>query len=67
MVNKIRQNDPATAFSWAASIGDAGDRFSLLQQTLKSWRGTDLNAARAALNGANLSADEMARLGKEVE
>lgn len=67
LVNRVRQTDPATAFSWAATIDDSADRVSQLSETLKSWRGTDLSAARAALDAANLGAEERTKLQKELE
>lgn len=67
LVDQVRNTDPDTAFSWAASISDENQRLNELRQTLKLWRGSDLNAARAAFDGANLSAKERESLAKELE
>ncbi|RYD26715.1 MAG: hypothetical protein EOP87_22330 [Verrucomicrobiaceae bacterium] len=67
LVQQVRQTDPATAFTWAASISDPQDRASQLGETLKSWRTSNLAAARAALDAASLSDSERAKLQKEVE
>jgi hypothetical protein len=40
---------------------------SQLGETLKSWRGTDLAAARAALDAADLTPEDRVKLQKEIE
>ena len=67
LVNQVRETDPNTAFSWAASISDDNARLNELRHTLKSWRDSDLNAARAALNAADLSNKDRESLSKEVK
>lgn len=67
LVDRVRETDPTTAFSWAASISDENYRLNQLRRTLKSWRGSDLRAARAAFDSAQLSAKERESLGKELE
>lgn len=67
LVNQVRNTDPDTAFSWAASISDENQRMNQLRQTLQSWRGSDLQAARAAFDAANLSSKERESLAKELE
>ncbi|MES2921065.1 MAG: hypothetical protein V4819_05955 [Verrucomicrobiota bacterium] len=67
LVNQVRNTDPNTAFSWAASISDDNDRLNELRQTLKSWRGSDLRGARSAFDAAQLSDKERESLGKELE
>lgn len=67
LVSHVRDSDPGTAFSWAASISDENDRLNELRQTLQTWRGSDLQAARAALAAAELTAKERKSLGKELE
>ncbi len=67
LVEHVRDTDPNTAFSWAASIGDKNDRFNQLRETLKTWRATDLQAARAAFEAADLSPKDRERLGKVLE
>lgn len=67
LVNRVRQTDPATAFSWASTIEDPADRIGQLGETLKSWRGTNLSAARAALDAADLTPEERIKLDKELE
>lgn len=67
LVNQVRNTDPDTAFSWAASISDDNQRLNELRQTLKSWRGSDLSAARDAFESADLSAKERESLAKELE
>ena len=57
----------ASTFSWAASISDDNQRLNELRQTLKSWRGSDLNAARAAFDNADLTSKERESLAKELE
>ncbi len=66
LVYQVRNTDPETAFSWAASISDENERFNQLRQTLSSWRGSDIDAARAALDAADLSPTEREKLLKEV-
>ena len=67
LVNQIRKTDPTTAFSWAASISDDNQRLNQLRQTLSTWRASDLNAARAAFDAADLSDKERESLAKEVK
>ncbi|GAA5132102.1 hypothetical protein JIN84_07640 [Luteolibacter yonseiensis] len=67
LVNQVRNTDPDTAFSWAASISDENQRINELRQTLKSWRRSDLQAARATFDAANLSEKERESLAKELE
>ena len=67
LVRQIFKTDPTTAFSWAASIGDDNQRLDQLRQTLISWRSSDLNAARAAFDSADLSDKERDSLAKEVK
>lgn len=67
LVQQVRQTDPATAFTWAASISDPQDRTIQMGETLKSWRASNLAAARAALDAAALSDAERTKLQKEVE
>lgn len=67
LVNQVRNTDPDTAFSWAGSISDENRRMNELRQTLKSWRGSDLHAARAAFDAADLSDKERESLAKELE
>jgi hypothetical protein len=67
LVSQVRATDPDTAFSWAASISDDNERLNELRQTLKTWRGSDLNAAREAFGSADLTAKERESLAKELE
>lgn len=67
LVGQIRNTDPGTAFSWASSITDENARLNELRQTLKSWRGSDLDAAREAFTAAELSSKERESLAKELE
>lgn len=67
LVNQVRNTDPDTAFSWAASISDDNQRLNELRQTLKSWRGSDLSAARDAFENADLTSKERESLAKELE
>ena len=67
LVDRVRETDPTTAFSWAASISDENDRFNQLRRTLKSWRNSDLRAARTAFAAAQLSDKERESLAKELE
>ena len=67
LVSHVRSSDPNTAFAWAGSISDENDRLNELRQTLKSWRGSDLQGARAAFDTAELSSKERESLGKELE
>ena len=67
LVDRVRETDPSTAFSWAASISDENDRLNQLRSTLKSWRGSDLRAARTAFDAAVLSEKERESLGKELD
>jgi hypothetical protein len=67
LVEQVRNTDPNTAFSWASSISDENERLNQLRETLKSWRGSDLKAARAAFDAADLPAKDRASLAKELE
>jgi hypothetical protein len=67
LVEQVRSTDPHTAFSWAASISDDNERLNQLRETLKSWRGSDLKAARAAFQAADLPDRDRAKLAKELE
>jgi hypothetical protein len=67
LVEQVRKSDPQTAFSWAASISDDNQRLNQLRQTLSSWRGSDLKAARAALANADISSKDRETLSKEVK
>ncbi|MCB1130282.1 MAG: hypothetical protein KDN05_04075 [Verrucomicrobiae bacterium] len=67
LVQQVRQTDPATAFSWAASISDSVERYDQLRQTLQSWRSSDPQAARAALDAADISDGQRRKLAKELK
>lgn len=67
LVSQIQGSDPAMAFTWASSISDENDRLNQLKDTLGSWRKSDLKAARAAFDAANLTDKERESLGKELE
>lgn len=67
LVEHVRDTDPNTAFSWASSISDENERLNQLRETLKAWRGSDLKAARAAFEAADLPAKDRASLAKELE
>ena len=67
LVRQVRQTDPVTAFYWAASISDEHDRLNQLRQTLQSWRGSDLDGARDALESAELSDKNRRDLAKEFD
>jgi hypothetical protein len=67
LVEQVRSTDPNTAFSWAASISDENERLNQLRETLKSWRGSDLKAARAAFEAADLPARDRTKLARELE
>jgi hypothetical protein len=67
LVEQVWGTDPNTAFSWAASISDENERLNQLRETLKSWRGSDLKAARAAFEAADLPARDRTKLARELE
>ena len=58
---------PRSSRSSIASISDENDRLNQLRRTLKSWRGSDLRAARAAFDSALIAAKKRESLGKELE
>ena len=67
MVYATTDRDPATAFAWAATIGDDSRRASLLSNVVGQWQDSDPAKARAAVNQADLTSDERARLLKQIK
>ena len=56
LVRNISGSDPASALSWANSIGDDGYQTHLMGEVIERWHETDPNAARSALQATDLSA-----------
>ena len=55
LVSTIAPHDPEGAFAWATTIGDPSNRDQAVQRTINNWRRTDQEAARAAVESANIS------------
>ena len=56
LVRNISGSDPASALSWANSIGNDGYQTHLMGEVIERWHETDPNAARSALQATDLSA-----------
>ena len=56
LVRNISGSDPASALSWANSIGNDGHQTHLMGEVIERWYDTDPNAARSALQATDLSA-----------
>ena len=56
LVRNISGSDPASALSWANSIGNDGYQTHLMGEVIERWYETDPNAARSALQATDLSA-----------
>ena len=61
LVGKIAVSDPSSAFAWASTVVDDGDRSTLLQTTFNSWRKLDATAARSAIESADWPDDEKSK------
>ena len=61
------QGDPESAFDWAASIGDASKRESMIRDAANQWKEYDVSAARAAVAGANISTEARNNILKGLE
>ena len=58
LVRYIARSDQFSAFSWAKSVGNEGYRTDLLRDVLRRWQGTDPVAARAAVDSADVTAQQ---------
>ena len=67
MVHAKSNSDPATAFAWAATIGDNSRRVSLLSSVVQQWKDSDPDKARAAVQQADLTSTERDRLLKQLK
>ncbi len=56
LVRNISGSDPASALSWANSIGNDGYQTHLMGEVIERWYKTDPSAARSALQATDLSA-----------
>jgi len=64
LIQSIRQNDPGTAFSWGLSIQDPAKRAAVMEETIRNWNTNDAEAARSAVQAADLDATERAAYEK---
>ncbi len=55
LVRRVQEQDPEAAFQWAESIGNEQKRDQSVRQAANQWKDSDPNAARSAVNGANIS------------
>jgi len=58
LINSVRDKDPEGAFSWAMALPEEGGRQYEIRTILEIWKKTDPQAACAAFENANLSANE---------
>ena len=56
LVRNISDNDPASALSWANSVGNEGYQTHLMKEVIEDWYEIDPNAARSALQTTDLNA-----------
>jgi hypothetical protein len=61
------QGDPESAFDWAASIGDASQRESMIRNAANQWKEYDIAAARAAVARADISDEARSKILKSLE
>jgi hypothetical protein len=61
------QGDPQSAFDWAASISDVSRRESAIRTAANQWKDYDPSAARAAVNGADISSEARDKILKGLE
>ena len=65
LASSVRDSDPEAAFIWAGTLhGD--ERLATMRRALRTWRETDPEAARRAIQSADLTEDERAELQTEV-
>ena len=55
---EMRDYDPESSFLWANSIADDSSRSSQVRQSLNSWKRSDPEAARAAIQSADIPEDQ---------
>ena len=65
LIDKIAPTDPGAALAWAANIQDPERQWQSLKNTVNSWKVYNPEAARQALDGANL--DEATRTKLQAE
>jgi hypothetical protein len=61
------QDDPESAFDWAASISDASQRESMIRNAANRWKDYDLAAAKAAEARADISDEARTKILKSLE
>ncbi len=68
LVGAIARDDPESAWAWATSIADRGKRREAAGRTLDAWKAYGAkDTARAALEGAGFTPDEVKELSKRLE
>ena len=68
LVSTIARDDPESAWVWATSIDDAAKRREAAARTLEAWKAYgQRDAARAALQAAGFTADEMKELSRKLD
>ncbi len=61
---QLENDDPADAYSWSESIGDAGQRASVVDSVLSRWMQQDPGSAAAAVQKSSLSDERKNQLLK---
>ncbi|MGB0774225.1 MAG: hypothetical protein ACPGUY_00165, partial [Akkermansiaceae bacterium] len=64
LVSVLDDRDPETAFSWANTISKDQSRIDRLRQVISQWKHREPEKARSAIDNANLTDTERARLLK---
>ena len=67
LISSQGQKDPATAFTWAASISTDTTRFNELNTVVAQWAAKDPAATTTAIQSASLSDQQRASLLKSVQ
>jgi hypothetical protein len=66
LVNRIVRTDPESAFTWAASVGNAEKQAEALKSAALAWKAINPEAARAAVQNAQLPEDIYNRLQEAI-
>ncbi|MGB0344209.1 MAG: hypothetical protein ACPGGJ_02350, partial [Coraliomargarita sp.] len=67
LVQNVSDSDPEAGFIWAQTLGDDGKRERSLKQSLKKWVQRDPEAAKNAVDAADLPEEEKKPLLKILE
>ena len=67
IVSNLRKSDPEAAFLWAASIGNQKQRERTISDSVRYWKDIDTEAARTAVQNADISEKTKERILNDLE